>query len=82
MIASTSSTLEVHTHITGPGKQRLGVRETLGDILVADVDASIPKVLGSVWVYFSGPNPFIAACEAACKDRPEGIDWYSARWDV
>lgn len=35
---------------------------------------------GSVWVYLSGPNPFIASGEAACKTL--GVDFYPARWDI
>lgn len=35
------------------------------------------------WVYISGPNPFIAACEAGCKKlQSAGVEFYGARWDV
>lgn len=38
---------------------------------------------GDMWVYISGPNPFIAAGEKACKARQgRGVEWYGARWDI
>ena len=39
------------------------------------------KKHGSMWVYISGPNQFIAAAEEACKATP-GVEWYAARWDI
>lgn len=39
--------------------------------------------MSSTWVYISGPNPFIAAGEEACKKRHgKGVDWYGAKWDI
>jgi hypothetical protein len=37
--------------------------------------------MDSIWVYLSGPNKFIDAGEAACKDA-KGVEWYGARWEI
>ena len=68
-----SSGLEVQTHLTGEGRSRLDMVETLQSIHKDDS--------GSLWVYLSGPNRFIEAGEKACRALA-GVDWFAARWDV
>ena len=70
-IANPASTLQVQTHLTGVGQPRLNMEKLLGDL---DKD-------GGVWVYISGPSPFIAAAESACK-ATQGVEYYAARWDI
>ncbi|MCJ1371147.1 hypothetical protein MMC20_002362, partial [Loxospora ochrophaea] len=67
-----SSGLEVQTHLTGEGRSRLDMVETLQSIHKDDS--------GSLWVYLSGPNRFIEAGEKACRALA-GVDWFAARWD-
>jgi hypothetical protein len=78
--------LEVRIHLTGKGRSRLSVDDSLDEILEEDQKrcrASKTTSVSSTWVYISGPNPFIAAGEEACKKRHEnGVDWYGAKWDI
>lgn len=65
----TTPGLEVRSFLTGKGRSRMNMEETIGGI----------KVNGSrTWVYISGPNPFIEAGERAC--RRSGVDFFGARW--
>ena len=66
--------LEIRNCLTGPGRQRLNLNQTLGEILTEDPD-------GKTWVYISGPKPFIEAGKMACKAR-EDVDLYAASWDI
>ena len=80
-IVHPASNLQVQTHLTGNGRPRLDVAQTL-EAIRADGD---PKAVDSVWVYISGPNKFIEAGERACKAAAAasgGIEWYGARWDI
>lgn len=63
--------LDVRTHLTGKGHERLDARRTINDISGTQSDER-------VWVYLSGPNPFIEAGEKAC--RASGVDFFGARW--
>lgn len=61
--------LEVRSFLTGKGRGRLNMDETID---------SIKEKGGRTWVYLSGPNPFIEAGEKAC--RRSGVDFFGARW--
>lgn len=43
--------------------------------------ADVKGMRGKIWVYLSGPNPFIQAGEAACK-ASGGVEWFGARWSI
>ncbi|KAI9796650.1 MAG: hypothetical protein M1833_006090 [Piccolia ochrophora] len=72
--AHSGSALEVRVHLTGTGRKRLDMEETLASSCKQSRE-------GSIWVYLSGPPQFIEAGEKACKAAP-GVDWYGARWDI
>ena len=63
--------LEMRSHLTGPGHERLDAYKTLSDIREGEPE-------GKMWVYISGPNPFIEVGEKAA--RVLGMDYYGARW--
>ena len=63
--------LELVVQYTGSGMVRVNLLEMLQGICEENP--------GSMWVYISGPNAFIAAAEEACKQVP-GVDYYGARW--
>ena len=63
--------LEVRSHLTGPGHQRLDQQRAIENVIQADPRAK-------TWVYLSGPNAFIEAGEKAC--RASGVDFFGARW--
>lgn len=67
--ADTTPGLEVRSCLTGKGRVRVNMEETIG---------SITEKGGRTWVYISGPNPFIEAGEKAC--RQFGVDFFGARW--
>lgn len=76
-----SSGYETQIHLTGEGRKRLSVGDTLDNIVREETANSSDPA--SIWVYLSGPNAFIEAGEAACKERhAKGVDWYGARWDI
>ncbi len=70
----SQTALEVQVHLTGKGRPRLDMYNTLSSIQSREPE-------GSMWAYLSGPNRFIEAGEDACK-ATTGIDWYAARWDI
>ncbi len=63
--------LEVRSHLTGKGHDRLDAREAIGEICKDEPD-------GRTWVYISGPNPFIEAGEKACREL--NVEFFGARW--
>jgi hypothetical protein len=71
--ASPESGLEIRTHLTGGGRQRLDIKSMLEEESDGTKD--------NVWVYISGPNRFIEAAEEASKATP-GVAYYGARWDI
>ena len=76
-IETNTSQLEVRTHLTGNGRKRVSIGDELDDIINSS------EVGSSTWAYISGPNAFIAAGEAACKERQsKGVEWYGAKWDI
>jgi len=62
--------LEVRSHLTGKGHDRLDAQATIGEICREDPG-------GKTWVYISGPNPFIEAGEKACREV--GVAFFGAR---
>lgn len=75
------SGLDLQIHLTGAGRPRLNLAMKLAEIRK---NAGLSE---STWVYLSGPGPFIAAGEKACKEAPLGVDgrpveYYGARWGV
>ncbi|KAF6218031.1 hypothetical protein HO133_006443 [Letharia lupina] len=67
-VVNTTPGLEVRAFLTGKGRDRLNMDETIGSIMGNG---------GRTWVYISGPNPFIEAGEKAC--RRSGVDFFGAR---
>ena len=67
--------LSLRKCLTGPGWSRVDLTEALADA-VADGHR--------VWVYISGPTPFIKAGEEACKVVKKGrdLDFHAANWDI
>lgn len=65
----TTPGLEVRSFLTGKGRGRVNMEETID---------SIKEKGGRTWVYISGPNPFIESGEKAC--RRSGVDFFGARW--
>ena len=70
-LADPTTSLEVQVHLTGKGRPRLDIQERLGSIRGQ-------SSIGPIWVYLSGPSPFIISGEDACKTTP-GVEWYSAK---
>ncbi len=68
-VVDTTPGLEVRSFLTGKGRSRLNMEET--------IDSEKEKG-GRTWVYISGPGPFIEAGEKAC--RQSGVDFFGARW--
>ena len=68
-----SAGLEVRTHLTGEGRNRVDVKETLGSIIREGGD-------GRVWVYISGPKAFMENGKTVCKEA--GVDVYAPSWDI
>ena len=69
VVVGVTPGLEVRPFLTGKGRDRINMEETIG---------SITESGGRTWVYISGPNPFIEAGEKAC--RRFGVDFFGARW--
>lgn len=69
MVVDKTPGLEVRSFLTGKGRDRINMEETIGSIMENG---------GRTWVYISGPNPFIEAGEKAC--RTSGVDFFGARW--
>ena len=69
LIVDTTPGLEVRSFLTGKGRRRVKMKETID---------SIKENGGRTWVYISGPGPFIEAGEKAC--RRSGVDFFGARW--
>jgi len=67
----STDNLEVRIQLTGKGRPRMDVNETLTEIC-----AEKPT---STWVYISGPDAFISAAEKACREIA-GLDYFGARW--
>lgn len=65
----TTPGLEVRSFLTGKGRGRVNMEETID---------SIKEKGGRTWVYISGPNPFIESGEKAC--RRSDVDFFGARW--
>lgn len=63
--------LEVRTHLTGKGHQRLDHGKCIGEVVDGEDGMK-------TWVYLSGPNAFIEAGEKACRGL--GVDYFGARW--
>ena len=75
--------LEFRPYLTGNGRKRLDVGKVLDEIIDSGNLEMGERQKQKTWVYISGPNAFIAAGEAACKERlARGVEWYGARWDV
>lgn len=72
--ASTTEGLELKTYPTGPGRDRVDMRQTLAEIQSQDPS-------GRTWVYISGPKAFITAGEGACK-AVGGVDIFAASWEI
>ena len=66
--------LEIRNCLTGPGRQRIDLGQTLTEILTDDPG-------GKTWVYVSGPKPFIEAGKTACK-ASDRVDYYAASWEI
>ena len=64
----------MQTYLTGGGRKRVDVLATLQEIRKRDMN-------GRIWVYISGPKPFMVGAEEACKGV-EGLDVYAPSWDV
>ena len=65
--------LEVQTHLTGAGRKRINMREKIQAI--SEITA------GGIWVYISGPKPFLESGKEACKAVPN-LDVYAPSWDI
>lgn len=67
--------LSLRKYLTGPGRSRVELGEALADAVVDG---------GRIWVYISGPTPFIKAGEDACKVVKEGVEleFHAANWDI
>ena len=63
--------LEVRSHLTGLGHDRLDAGKTISEICSSAQG-------DTTWVYISGPNPFIEAGEKAC--RRLDLPYFGARW--
>lgn len=63
--------LEVRSHLTGKGHDRLDAKGAIGEICKDEPG-------GKTWVYISGPNPFIEAGEKACREL--NVAFFGARW--
>lgn len=63
--------LEVVVKLTGGGRPRVDILAMLRGICKENP--------GSVWVYISGQDAFIAAAEEACK-MVSAVEYYGARW--
>lgn len=63
--------LEVRSHLTGKGHDRLDAKQVISEICKDEPG-------GKTWVYISGPNPFIEASEKACREL--GVSFFGARW--
>ena len=68
-----TSGLEVQTHLTGAGRKRINMREKI--LALGEITA------GSIWVYISGPKPFLESGKEACKAIPN-LDVYAPSWDI
>ena len=67
--------LEVQTHLTGAGQKRINMREK--------IQAIGENAAGRIWVYISGPKPFLESGKEACKAIPNlDLDVYAPSWDV
>lgn len=66
--------LEIRNCLTGPGRERIDIGRTIGEITKSD-----PQ--GRTWVYISGPRAYIDNAKSACKALG-GLDWYAASWDI
>ena len=65
--------LEVREHLTGKGRQRLDLSETLQEI--------VKENPGRTWVYLSGSTDFVVTGEKVCKTMEgRGVEYYGARW--
>ena len=64
--------LEVQRHLTGEGRSRLDMGETLTSIRSA-------ALKDRMWVYISGPKGFIEAGKNACE--VVGVEFFAAGWD-
>lgn len=67
--------VELQTHLTGSGRKRMNATETLQTIRSEHPQGT------SIWVYISGPKPFIQSAEQACKSA-ENVDYYAASWEI
>ncbi|KAL6720368.1 hypothetical protein ACLMJK_002289 [Lecanora helva] len=65
--------LEVRPHLTGKGRARLDAGRAIGEVLECGAETR-----EGVWVYLSGPNPFIESGERACRELR--VAYYGARW--
>ena len=69
MLVDSTPGLEVRSFVTGEGRGRIDMEETID---------SIKENGARTWVYISGPNSFIEAGEKAC--RRSDVDFFGARW--
>lgn len=70
--------LELRKILTAPGRTRVNLEETLGEICVKSGEG------GRIWVYISGPGKYIDGAKEACKNikTQTDIDFYAASWDI
>ena len=67
--------LELRPSLTGLGKQRMNISQTL---------TNLQKQMGSgmkMWVYISGPRGFIEASKTVCKSMTN-VDFHAAGWEI
>ena len=70
---ASSPGVEVQTHLTGEGRKRIDMRATIEGIK--------NEGGGNMWVYVSGPTPFLESGKTACKAVPK-VDVYAPSWDI
>ncbi|KAL9611722.1 MAG: hypothetical protein Q9167_003645 [Letrouitia subvulpina] len=77
--------LEMRKFLTGGARDRVDLRRELEE--AAQHTEKKSKEIGKenrIWVYISGPKPFIAAGKDACKAvqrKRKNLDFYAASWD-
>ena len=71
--------LELRKYLTGPGKSRVDLRQTLSQICTEE-----NRKDARTWVYISGPSKYIESGKEACEDikQKADLDFYAASWDV
>ncbi|KAL9044005.1 MAG: hypothetical protein Q9214_002828 [Letrouitia sp. 1 TL-2023] len=77
--------LEMRKFLTGGGRDRVNLRRELEEAAqyTENKTEGIEKE-NRIWVYISGPRPFIVAGKDACKAiqrKRKDLDFYAASWD-